>query len=77
MDVQVKRVVIIGTSVLFFGTNLSNKTKIGMHSAANMWAQAFVAMRTISMRVMLQLRAAKMLDVISCILACHCHTPHS
>ena len=26
---QVKRVVIIGTSVLFFGTSLSMKTKIG------------------------------------------------
>jgi hypothetical protein len=26
---QVKRVVIIGTSVLFFGTTLSMKTKIG------------------------------------------------
>lgn len=38
LEMQVKRVVIIGTSVLFFGTNLSNKTKIGTGSAASMWA---------------------------------------
>ena len=33
MAVQVKRVVIIGTSVVFFGTTLSLKTKIGGCSA--------------------------------------------
>ncbi len=36
LEMQVKRVVIIGTSVLFFGTNLTNKTKIGTLSAGRM-----------------------------------------
>ena len=39
----VKRVVIIGTSVLFFGTSLSNKTKIGAPSRGCMHARPAVS----------------------------------
>ena len=46
MALQVKRVVIIGTSVIFFGTTLSMKTKIGALWAGTMCRWPALACRS-------------------------------